>query len=97
MSSLQPLATLWIDFNRSLAQQLIGKEGPAHADLAMDTPDRELDLLCIKRSLPGKNMLIDAVDQRAIEVEQKGRFDAHYECSSLREYLWPIRSRPCNG
>jgi hypothetical protein len=38
----------------------------------MDTPDRELDLLCIKRSLSGKNMLIDAVDQRAIEVEQKG-------------------------
>jgi hypothetical protein len=43
----------------------------------MNTPDRELDLLCIKRSLPGKNMLIDAVDQRAIKVEQKGRFDAH--------------------
>jgi len=43
----------------------------------MDTPDRELDLLCIKRSLSGKNMLIDAVDQRAIKVEQKGRFDAH--------------------
>jgi hypothetical protein len=51
----------------------------------MDTPDRELDLLCIKRSLSGKNMLLDAVDQRVIEVEQKGRFDAHYECSSLHE------------
>jgi hypothetical protein len=51
----------------------------------MDTPDRELDLLCIKRSLSGKNMLIDAVDHRAIEGEQKGRFDAHYECSSLHE------------
>jgi hypothetical protein len=43
----------------------------------MDTPDRELDLLCIKRSLSGKNMLIDAVDQRATKVEQEGRFDAH--------------------
>jgi len=71
-------------FKRSLAQQLIVNR-PPHADLAMDTPDRELDLLCIKRSLSGKNMLIDAVDQRAIEVEQKGRFDAHYECSSLHE------------
>ena len=44
----------------------------------MDTPDRELNLLCIKRSLSGKNMLIDAVDQRAIEVEKKNRIDAHW-------------------
>jgi hypothetical protein len=43
----------------------------------MGTPDRELDLLCIKHSLSGKNMLIDAVDQRATKAEQEGRFDAH--------------------
>jgi hypothetical protein len=44
----------------------------------MDAPDREFDALSIKRSLPGENVLIDAVDQRAIEVKQKNRFDAHW-------------------
>jgi hypothetical protein len=71
MSSPQPLTTLWDRFKRSLAQQLIVNRPPAHADLAMDTPDRGLDLLCIKRSLSGKYMLLDAFDQRVIEVEQK--------------------------
>jgi hypothetical protein len=37
----------------------------------MDT-DRELDLLCIKAALSGKNMLIDAVDQRAIRTKRDG-------------------------
>ena len=53
--SLQPAHHALDRFKRSLAQQLIVKRAPAHADLAMDTPDRELGLLCIKRSLPGKN------------------------------------------
>ena len=36
--------------------------------LRWNAPDREFDALEIKRSLPGENVLIDAVDQDAIEV-----------------------------
>src|SRR6185437_11348630 len=33
--------------------------------------DRELDALLLERLVPGQNMLIDAVDQRAVEIEQE--------------------------
>ena len=50
----------------------------------MNTPDRQLDALCIKRLLPCKDVLIDAVNERAIEIKQERRFDAHGASLSLR-------------
>jgi hypothetical protein len=35
----------------------------------MDTPDRQFDALGFERFLPGQDVMIDAVDQRAIEIE----------------------------
>jgi hypothetical protein len=43
----------------------------------MDAPDREVDALAVERLLPGQHVLIDAVHQCAVEVEQKRGFDAH--------------------
>jgi len=40
----------------------------------MNSPDRELDAFLIERFLPCKDMLIG---ERAVEIKQKGRFDAH--------------------
>ena len=59
------------------ADELVGEQTAAHADLAMNAPDRKLDALAVERILPGEHMLIDAVDQRAVEVEQEDGFDAH--------------------
>ena len=36
-----------------------------------------LDAVRIEGLFPGQHMLVDAVDQRAVEVEQKGRFVTH--------------------
>ena len=41
----------------------------AHANLAMNAPDGQLDALQIKRFLPRQDMLINAVDERAVEVK----------------------------
>jgi hypothetical protein len=45
--------------------------------LAMDAPHRQFDALCIERLLPCKDVLIGAVDARAIEIKQEDRLDAH--------------------
>jgi hypothetical protein len=49
----------------------ICQQAAAHADLAMDTPDRDVDPLSLERFAPGQYMLIDVVDQRAVKVEQE--------------------------
>jgi hypothetical protein len=55
----------------------MGEQAAAHADLAMDAPYGQFDSLLIECLLPGEDVLIDAVDQRAVEVEQEGGFNAH--------------------
>jgi hypothetical protein len=43
----------------------------------MDAPHRQFDALCIERLLPGQDVLIDAVNERAVEIKQEDRFDTH--------------------
>ena len=52
-------------------QQHIGEETARHADAAMDAPDRQFDALGQQGIVPGEHVIIDAVDQRAVEIEQK--------------------------
>ena len=77
MAFAQPLAAVLVDRNPRLADELVGEQAPAHADLAMDAPDGEVEALVVERLLPGEHMLIDAVDQRAVEVEKENRLYAH--------------------
>src|SRR4030081_2947070 len=74
VETLQAFDPLRIDMISGFAQQSAGEQAAAHADLSMDTPDREIDPVRIKRLAPSQHVLIDAVDQRAVEVEQKRRF-----------------------
>jgi len=50
----------------------------------MDTPDRQFDALGIERVLPGEDVLIDAVNQRAVEIKQEDGLDAHIGALSAR-------------
>src|SRR5271163_4860441 len=43
----------------------------------MDAPDRQVDPLRVQCFLPREYVLIDAVDQRAVEIEQEHRLYAH--------------------
>jgi hypothetical protein len=53
------------------AQQLVGEQPAAHADAAMHAPDVELNPAGGECFLPGEHMLVHAVDQRTIEIEEK--------------------------
>lgn len=55
----------------------MGKQSAAHTDLAMDAPDGQFNSFGVESLLPGKDVLVDAVDKRAVEIEEEGRFDTH--------------------
>ena len=52
-------------------QKLVRKEATAHANLAMNPPDRQWNAFPVERFFPGEHMLIDAIDECPVEVEQK--------------------------
>src|SRR5882762_3531224 len=56
-----------------LSQQGIHKQAPAHADTAMNPPYGKLDSAALESFAPGEHMLINAVDQRPIQIEKEGR------------------------
>jgi hypothetical protein len=68
---LEALDALLIELEAGLAQEHVGKQSAAHADLAMDSPDRKIDAFGLERFAPREHVLIDAVDQRAVEIEEK--------------------------
>jgi len=43
----------------------------------VDAPDGKVDALAVESLLPGEHMLVDAVDERSVEIEQKHGLDAH--------------------
>jgi len=82
MQMPQPFDSLRINMVSGLAQEHACEQAAAHADLAMDAPDREVYSLRRKRRPPSQHVLIDAVDQCAVEIEQKRRSCMCFEHSS---------------
>ena len=78
----QALEPIIAEVHAGFAFELIGEQAAAHADLAMDAPDREVDAFRVQGLLPGEDVLVDAVDQRSVEIEQKDGLDAHGSGSS---------------
>src|SRR5690348_17389349 len=63
-------------FNRaqttaSVAGEGVNDEPAAHADPPMNLPIRQLDAERIQRLSPGKHMLVDAIDQSSVQIEQE--------------------------
>ena len=52
-----------------LARAARVKQSAAHSDATVDAPAVDREALVVERALPGKDMRVDGVDERAIEVE----------------------------
>jgi hypothetical protein len=52
-------------------QQGVREQSPAHSDAVMDAPHCELDACLFQPLPPSQDVLVDAVHQRAVKVEQK--------------------------
>jgi hypothetical protein len=48
------------------------REAAAHPHPPVDAPHRQVDVQCGKRVTPGDHVLVHAVDERAIKIEEKG-------------------------
>ncbi len=69
----EPGQRLAVQLALELARERRDEQAPAHPDPAVDLPDREIDADGLQCFAPGDDVLIDAVDQRAVEVEQECR------------------------
>lgn len=58
-------------------RELVCEEAAAHANLAVDPPDGQGDPLLVQRLAPGEYMLVNAIDERAVQIEQEAGLDAH--------------------
>ena len=64
------------EFEAGLAQKHVGEQATAHADPAVDLPDGNIQIFFVQCLFPRQHMLVNAVDERAIEVEQEGSVGA---------------------
>ena len=55
-----------------LTSQSVHEESAAHADLAVNAPNGEMNPAGLERLTPREHVLIDAIDQRSVEIEKKG-------------------------
>lgn len=56
------------------AQQLLSERFPTHADAAVDFPTWNFNSEFAQCGRPGHHVLVDGIDERAIEVEKDWRW-----------------------
>ena len=66
------------------AQQRVDEQPAAHADPAVDPPDRELHPRLAEHLVPGKHMLVHAIDERSVEIEEQRRGSISHRPSVAR-------------
>src|SRR4051812_33330655 len=77
MSVAQTLRGSFVDRPAELALQLGSEQPSAHPDLAVNAPHRQLEPFLAQSEVPGAHVIIDAVDERAVEIEQEGDSRTH--------------------
>ena len=61
-----------IQLGLELARQRGDEQPAAHPDPPVDLPHRQADADALECLTPGQDLLVDAVDQGPVEVEQEG-------------------------
>ena len=67
------------DLLSGFPEKHICEKAPAHPDLAMNAPYGEHDPFGLERLVPSQHVLINAIDECAIEIEKKGCLRALYD------------------
>ena len=79
MELLQPMDAFRRNLKSGFAEEHVGEQSATHADLAVNAPDRQFDVLRFEGFAPSEHVLIDAVDKCPVEIEQ--------ECGVLARHL----------
>jgi hypothetical protein len=75
--TLEALRLLRAQLVPCLTKKCVNEQTSAHADAAVDAPYRQLDSACFERLAPGQDVLVDTVDQCAIQIEQESGSGPH--------------------
>jgi hypothetical protein len=62
-------------------QEHVGEQTAAHPNSAVNTPDRQIYALFVEGLFPCDHVLIDAIDQRTIQVEKENGLEASHGSS----------------
>jgi hypothetical protein len=76
MKFLKAFDPLGVDFKPGFPQEHICQQAVAHADVAVDSPYRERDSFGLKRLMPSKHVLVNTIDERAVEIKKERRLGA---------------------
>src|SRR5438128_659444 len=71
-------------------------QAATHADAAMNVPVGKMNILCFERLPPGEHVLVDAVNQRAVQVKQKCGLRERFRILFCHSFLVTARCEsPC--
>jgi hypothetical protein len=87
VTALQSFDPLSVELEARLAQQHVREQTAAHADLAMNPPDRQFDAFGVQGFLPRQYVLVDAVDESAIQIEHESRFYPVCHCKLPNNWM----------
>ena len=68
---------LRLQLTTGLPEQRVDEQPAAHPDAPMDAPDGELNSGALQRLAPREHVLVHAVDERAVEIEEKSGAGIH--------------------
>ena len=71
VGALHPRDLLGAQATARLAEQRVEEQSPAHADAAVDAPHGELEAGRLQRLAPREHVLVDAVNEGAVEIEEE--------------------------
>jgi hypothetical protein len=69
MQLLQSLSLFFRNSVSGLAKQGVYEETTTHTDLAVNAPHGEMNSASLERLAPGEYVLVNAIDESAIEIE----------------------------
>ena len=97
MTITQPLVRNIVDWSADLTLELGREEAAAHSDLPMNPPDRELNAFFPKSEMPGTNMVVDAIDKSAVEIEEECDRRSHRSVLTRVALFGPTPIKKCSG
>ena len=73
MNGLQSLGVFRCELPSGFPQERVHEEAAAHADPAVNAPNRKFHSCVRQRFAPCENVLVNTIDQRPVQVEEERR------------------------
>jgi hypothetical protein len=86
-----------VDRAPELALELRREQAAAHSDLSVDPPNGKIQPVFVECDVPGSDMVVDAVDQSPVEIEQECDWRCHRVTNSTASHPFPRSAAGSKG